>query len=42
MIIAIHFLIPLGSIFFLLITLQNYDANIQLFSNIGIFFRAHV
>ena len=37
---AIHFLIPLGSIFCLLITLYVDDANIRIFSNIGIFFQA--
>lgn len=39
MIIAIHFLIPLGSIFCVLITLQVDGAKIQFFSNISIFFR---
>ena len=38
MIIAIHFLTPLGSIFFVLMLLYVYEAKIQLFLIFGIFF----
>lgn len=40
MIIAIHFLIPLGSTFCVLMMLNVYDAKIRIFSDFGIFFHS--